>query len=252
MMNKKFFLFLILVQFVIYVSCIEDTINATPPNGEEEEVDNAYIEQIFKDLGFEGKESITKDDFRKFVVLMLARGQKTEDFSELEKTFFNKVADKIVSRLPDIVPTKDIPSILNPDFLNEVLADIGAELEEQQKAYTDKTANATRDAEEIEKMDRDTNNSVNGDDTITSATEINEDGSVFDKESSEIATTGDDNIFSSEEDNEAYSEEKLNEEIDKIKNDNENSSMNKEDSDETTTDNTITENTENLAKSGEL
>ena len=118
MINKKFFLFLILVQFVIFSSCNEDkdTIGtATPPNAAaDEEEENAYLEKIFKDLGFEGKETITKDDFRKFVVLMLARGQKTEDFSELEKTFFNKVADKIVSRLPDIIPTKDIPTILNP------------------------------------------------------------------------------------------------------------------------------------------
>lgn len=131
-----FFLIILQISFTLSIVLISDSdsnINFTntkvndPDLTSIEDDDMMNIEGVFKELGFMDKEVITINEYKLFILKLLSRG--FNNLSEVETSFFEKVASKIVRGLGSNINTKDISSHLNPEFLNTILGEMSGDFE---------------------------------------------------------------------------------------------------------------------------
>jgi hypothetical protein len=97
--------------------------------------DNEYASELFNELGFNNKETITRDQFKTFFHKMMSREHNDLDLHD----FYGKVFDSYIKDIPEEIPTHDIHTYVDFDKLQSTIQHIvgqeyGSEYQQQVKA----------------------------------------------------------------------------------------------------------------------
>jgi hypothetical protein len=82
--------------------------------------DTEYAHRLFDEMGFGGKYSITRQDFKNFFMRMMLREEPEHEF----KNFYDKIFDNYIQNIPDTISINDFHNYINFDDIERITHEV--------------------------------------------------------------------------------------------------------------------------------